>query len=187
MPDRMKGVLFTELLDWIEQRHGVVVLDEILLEAGLPHGGAYTSAGTYDWTEFAAILASACRHTGLPASEVARAYGMHLFSVFATEHGDLVARADDALSCLAMVESFIHPEVAKLYAVADLPRFLVVSSPDRITMQYESPRPTADLARGLIEGCLAHFGTSASIEQSSDGRRHRFVVERVEAPCPTTR
>lgn len=184
MPDRMKGVLFTELLDWIEQRHGVVLLDEVLLDAELPHGGAYTSAGTYEWSEFAAIVGALVRRTGVPAPSLVRDYGIHLFGVFARDYGDLLARATDALSCLAMVETFIHPEVAKLYADAELPRFLCVSEADRVTLQYDSPRATADLARGLIDGCLAHFATPATVLQQSEGSRHRFVVVRKEAACP---
>jgi len=52
----------------------------------------------------------------------------------------------------------IHVEVRKLYPDAELPTFTCdTSTPGRLTMLYRSSRPFADLAEGLIAGCIAHF------------------------------
>lgn len=186
MTQRMKGVVFTELLDWIEQHHGVVLLDEVLLDAGLPHGGAYTQAGSYDCRELVAILDVAGRQLGQDRTTLLRSYGRHLFGVLAQQYPDFLAKAQNAFDFLTQIESFIHPEVAKLHHDAELPRFRIESLPNGITLEYGSVRPTAPLAHGLIEGCLEHFETAADIELRSEGERHRFLITRPEVACRET-
>lgn len=183
----MKGVVFAEFLDWIEQHHGVLVLDRILLDADLAHGGAYTSAGTYDWSEFRTILAAAVQHIGRDEANLLRDYGRHLFGVFARQFPDFVGDAGNAFQCLARIESLVHSEVAKLHGDAQLPRFTIVQGSDGLTLDYDSPRRTAELARGLIEGCLAHFATPSRVTLHSTGDHHRLAVELTEASCPATR
>lgn len=184
----MKGVVFSELLDWIERDHGVEVLDEVLLAADLPHGGAYTSAGWYDAEELAAIVASLARWTGAGEATLLQAYGRHLFGVLARAYPDLVARHANALDLLTAIESVVHAEVRKLHPDADLPRFGIVRDGPRVVLEYSSPRPFADLARGLIDGCLAHFGECAEIAAEGTGSRCRFEIHQLaEAPCHATR
>ena len=41
----MKGIVFTEFLEMVEERYSAEVMDQILLGAKLPSGGAYTARG----------------------------------------------------------------------------------------------------------------------------------------------
>jgi hypothetical protein len=49
-------------------------------------------------------------------------------------------------------------------------------------MTYQSRRPFADLALGLMQGCIEHYGEDISIEQddlSDEGRSHvHFTLRR---------
>lgn len=184
MSEAMKGVVFTELLDWIERHHGVVALDEILLDADLPHGGAYTVAGAYDRTELVAIVTSTARFLAADFDGAMCDFGRHLFGVLAQRYPDALADAGDAFACLARVEGCVCAETAK---GAEQPWFHVAASERQVVLECAAPRATVALARGLIEGCLGHYGTQAAIEQSTADRRHRFVIERKEAACPATR
>lgn len=172
----MKGVVFCELLDWIERCHGVEGLDEVLLDAELPHGGAYTTSGAYDAAEFEAIVRAFAGRTGAGPDEVLRAYGRHLFGAFARNLPDLLGDRSGALDVLEHVQSCIHPEVAKLYPEAELPSFEIEPLGNGIALEYRSTRPLAELARGLIEGCLAHFGEQGSVQVRGDAKRCRFEV-----------
>jgi len=46
---------------------------------------------------------------------------------------------------------------------------------------YHSKRPLADLAEGLIRGCIAHFGEAIEVERhdprNARGYEARFVLE----------
>ena len=46
---------------------------------------------------------------------------------------------------------------------------------------YRSSRPLADLAEGLIAGCVDHYGERVRIETHAAGRRRR----RHRGPLPT--
>ena len=66
---------------------------------------------------------------------------------------------------------------------AELPSFeYEVRSTDQLVVTYRSSRPLADLAEGLIEGCIAHFEDSIQIERNDHTEngetRARFVLER---------
>jgi len=172
----MKGVVFSELVDWIEQCHGVDVVDEVLLDAELPHGGAYTTAGTYDWREISAIVGSLATRVGTGSEEVLRCYGRYLFPVFAERFAALIGSATNPFDLLAGIGSHIEQEVAKLYSDSELPQFDVARTPQGLVLDYRSTRPFASLAHGLIEGCFDHFGVEAEVEMSGAGENRRFHV-----------
>jgi len=90
---------------------------------------------------------------------------------------------DDAFAMLAGIDALIHVEVLKLYPEAELPRF-DVSRPDERTLvlDYRSPRCMDDLAHGLIEGCVAHFGAGVGMTRAplgaTAGEGTRFTLSR---------
>jgi hypothetical protein len=59
--------------------------------------------------------------------------------------------------------------VRKLYPDAELPRF-DASRPGKDEMQlvYRSSRHFEDLAEGLIEGCISHFGETIKITRDGN-------------------
>lgn len=52
----MKGLVFTEFLEMVEQHHGFVFTEKLIDEADLPSGDAHTSVGTYDHAEMVKLL-----------------------------------------------------------------------------------------------------------------------------------
>jgi hypothetical protein len=183
----MKGVVFSELVDWIEQRYGVEVVDEVLLDAELPHGGAYTTAGTYDWREVDKITGALAARLGCTADAVLRDFGSHLFPAFAQRFADMVGSATHPFDLLAAIGAHIEQEVVKLYVDTELPRFRAVRTPTGLVLDYESSRPFASLAQGMIEGCCRHFGVAADVSMTGEGHRRRFeITVAAEGTCHAT-
>jgi hypothetical protein len=183
----MKGIVFTAFLDLVEQRHGIEVLDAIVEAAAPANGGAYTAVGTYDWRELAALVTALGDELSVPAASLLRGYGQSLFAVFVQRFPQFFVDVASPLDFLERVESYIHPEVQKLYPDAQLPRFDAARAPGRLELHYRSPRPLADFAQGLIEGCLTHFGAAATVGVTGAGCEARFVIQLREAPtCSTT-
>jgi hypothetical protein len=155
----MKGIVFREFLDMVESQFGMEVADQIIEEADLPSGGAYTSVATYDHNEILKLVGQLHRATGLPVPDLVSAFGRHLFGRFHTLYPAFFQGADGAFDFLERVESIIHIEVRKLYPDAELPVFECTRpAPGQLVMLYRSQRPFADLAGGLIQGCIEHFG-----------------------------
>ena len=176
----MKGIVFTELLEMIENQYGYALVDELLSDSELPSGGSYTAIGTYDHAEMVTLVQKLSQKTQLPVPTLLRAYGRYIFGSFTRIYRPFVDRTDSAFELFKSVHHYIHVEVRKLYPDAELPHFTVAQPADNhLTMRYESERKLADFAHGLIEGCLTHFGETATVTQTNltpDGSQVLFNI-----------
>jgi hypothetical protein len=169
----MKGIVFTEFLEMIEDAYGYELVDKLLVESRLPSGGIYTSVGTYDHTEMVTLVQKLGQHLDMPVADLLRNYGRYMFRSFKRHYGHFIDRCDTAFELLNSVQHYIHVEVRKLYPDAELPHFTITQhSETHLTMHYQSERKLGDFAQGLIEGCLAHYRERATVTQirrESDG------------------
>jgi hypothetical protein len=181
----MKGVVFTEFLDFVAERFGDDTVDDIIDASQLPSGGAYTAVGTYSHAEMVQLCGALAEHTGTPAPDLVRGFGTHLSGSFASGYPDFFSRAGgNFFDFLESIEAHIHVEVRKLYPDAELPSFTVEErTPTRLVMVYRSPRRMGDLAEGLIIGSAQKFGVEARVQTAtvdgSDGCATRFVIDLV--------
>lgn len=182
----MKGVVFSELLEMVEQRYSLAVVDDVLEKADLPSGGGvYTSVGTYPVEEMGSLLVELSRATETPVPDLLRVFGRHLFGRFTEAYPQLM-HGSSTFAFLENVETVIHVEVKKLCPDAELPTFECArEGDDRMTMVYRSPRRLSALAEGLMQGCAEHFGEAieVSAEDLSDGAGEvvRFTITRSAA------
>jgi hypothetical protein len=163
----MKGIVFTEFLEMVEETHSPEMVDAIIAEAEPPNGGAYTAVGTYPAQEMGALVGALSRQSGQPAPELLRGFGAHIFNRFAVLYPAFFEDVSDTFRFLESIETVIHTEVVKLYPDAELPSVLAErSAEDGLRITYHSPRCMADFAEGLIEGAAAHFGERIDIRRS---------------------
>ncbi len=54
----MKGIVFTEFLEMVEDKFGLETVDSIIENSNLPSEGIYTSVGTYDFNEMVSLITS---------------------------------------------------------------------------------------------------------------------------------
>lgn len=178
----MKGIIFTELLEMIEEQFGLATTNRVLALAAPANEGAYTSVGTYDHQELLNLVDALSKVTGIGTDELQRLFGQRLFQQFSQHYGSFFAGINDAFAFLERVDSYVHVEVHKLYPEAELPRFHSHRTDDnQLILDYESGRPFADLAQGLIEGCISHYGVPITLHrenlETGSRTRSRFVLE----------
>lgn len=179
----MKGIVFCEFVELMEQKFSADMADEVISGTELESGGAYTAVGTYDHHEMLALVTQLSEKTGTPVPELVKAFGQYLFGRFVELYPAFFEGVEGAFSFLDRIEEHVHVEVIKLYSDAELPTFKT-SHPDAETMimVYQSRRPFADLALGLIEGCITHYGEQVDVgmeDLSDEGRTHvRFTLKR---------
>jgi Haem-NO-binding len=179
----MKGIVFTEFLEMVESTFGVEMTEEIIEAAQLASGGAYTAVGNYDHREMLSMVGALSKAAGIPAGDLAQAFGRYLFKRFVVLYPHFFAGVTNALDMLARIDGYIHVEVHKLYADAELPHIQVDNAGDgSVLLTYRSARPFADLAEGLIRGCIEHFGEtiglSRSEPQGAGGTQALFLLTR---------
>ena len=178
----MKGVVFTEFLDFVAARHGEDMVDDIIEASALPSGGAYTAVGTYHHAEMATLCKALAAATGENESDLVREFGTHLSGTFSNGYPAFFSRSANFFDFLESIEAHIHVEVRKLYPDAELPSFKVATrTATRLVMDYRSPRRMSDLAEGLILGTAPKFGVTARVQkialEGTGGEATRFVID----------
>ena len=78
----MKGIVFTEFIEMVEDVFSPEIADQIINEAELDSDGAYTAVGTYDHNEILAMLTHLSELTSIPVGDLGPAIGKHLLKRF---------------------------------------------------------------------------------------------------------
>lgn len=176
----MKGIVFTELLDMVEQVFGEDLAEDVLDDCDLESEGAYTAVGTYDYKELLEIVSVLSKHTDIPVKDLVFKYGHYLFSRFHTLMPEFFEKPKTAFEFLESVHDYIHVEVKKLYPDASLPSFETHRENEQtLIMIYKSQCPFADFAHGLMQGCVDFYKENIVIEgedQNSEGQFSRIFI-----------
>ncbi len=171
----MKGVILAAFVEFAQRELGSAA-------DGL-ETRSYSPVLGYPDDELFALVARTSDAASVAMPDLLRRFGAHLFRTFATLYPVFLDGVESALDLLRGIETYVHGEVQKLYPDAEFPRF-EVSAPaaDRLELVYHSRRPLADLAEGMIQGCVAHFGERIAIRRqdlgdAADGCSARFTLK----------
>ncbi len=160
----MKGIVFREFMDMIEEKFGLTTIDKLLGACPLHSGGVYTNVGTYDHQEIITMVTKLHEYTGVPVDDLIVTFAEYLFQAF-TKKYPVFFEGKDCFSFIKSVEDYIHVEVKKLYPKAELPTFKYDEpSKDQLYVEYSSARPFSVLAKGLLQASVLHFKEDIDIE-----------------------
>jgi hypothetical protein len=178
----MKGIIFTEFLEFVEGLWGMEFVDGLISDAQDPNNGAYTAVNNYDHTLLVNLVVTLEKKTQIPLPDLLQKYGRHLFGQLADRYAVLLEGQNDPLELLMSIEEVIHTEVRKLYPEAKPPMFSGKRiSESEIELRYESHRGMGDVAFGLIQGCGDHFDQELHVEKigaSEDGKIVDFRIKK---------
>ena len=176
----MKGIVFTEFFEMVEQKYGYNMVDQIISENSLSTGGIYTAVGTYDHSDMVKLLVSLSNHTKTGVPSLLKAFGLYFFDVLQKNYPQFLDKAQNAFDFLESIETYIHVEVRKLYPNAELPTFKTRRTQEnKLEMVYLSDRRMSDFAEALIEKSMEHYGVQASIQKepiNEDGSQVKFII-----------
>jgi Haem-NO-binding len=179
----MKGIVFTEFLEMVENRFSPEIADRIIEQTDLRSGGIYTAVGTYDHGEMIELVSRLSDESGIAPAELMRAFGMYLFERFYEIFPSYFEGISSSFDFLQRIDGYIHVEVRKLYPEAELPAFTYNTlRPGCLQVTYRSVRPFSALAEGLIRGCITHYGEAVDIEvedlAAGTGTAAQFLLTR---------
>jgi hypothetical protein len=179
----MKGIVFTEFIEFVEDRFGFEISEDMIMGANLKSDGIYTGIGTYPHSELVNMVIQLSKHTKIPISDLMTAYGQHLFTRFVLFYPQFFTKGIDIFNFIAKIDSYIHVEVQKLYPDAELPSVQVIDqSKDSIEIIYSSKRKFGDFAHGLLIGASDYFKENIEITKEdlvSDKSEIRFLLRRI--------
>ena len=178
----MKGIVFTEFLDLVEDKFGIEMVDKIIYQSTLESEGVYTSIGTYRFSEMLQLLQNLNENTGVAIDDLLLIYGEHFFGVIERSYPGLLATYKDPIEMISSIENHIHVEVRKIYPDAELPTFLIEEkNEDSLILIYQSSRAMHHFGLGLMNKTFEHFNAKASIiieKIKEDGTEVRFIIHK---------
>jgi hypothetical protein len=116
----MKGIVFTEFLEMVEEKFGYSVVDEIISKSDLPSSGIYTSIGTYSSQEMFKLVYNLHINSGIPLSLLYEVFGEYLFESLYKAYSHMFAGIDNSFEMFMAIDQNIHVQVKKLYPDAEL-------------------------------------------------------------------
>ena len=162
----MKGVVFTEFVEFVEESFGFDAVDSMIADSGL--NGVYTQAGNYPFEEIVTLIVALSNKQNIAVDTLLEGYGEHLFGKLAYIYPNMQAFSS-AFDVISHVDNIIHPEVHKLYPDAELPSFKVIEQNDnRLVLEYLSSKSLHNLAKGLILGVAKHYNENIMVTIHED-------------------
>lgn len=73
----MKGIIFTEFLELVEDKFGLDLLEEVLEMSD--DEGIYTSVGSYDHKDLVKLIINLSKKTDIDAASLQRVFGQSVF------------------------------------------------------------------------------------------------------------
>jgi len=160
----MKGIVFTEFLDLVEDKFGFEMVDTIINNSNLPSNGSYTAVGTYSFSEMLSLLTNLNKETGIPVNDLLLLYGEHFFSVVEKSYSSFLTQYKEPIEMISSIENHIHVEVRKIYPDAELPTFTIIEKTETtLVMIYKSSRAMSSFGKGLMNKTFEYFDTKATI------------------------
>jgi hypothetical protein len=178
----MKGIVFTEFLEMVEDKFGLEIADTIIEDSKLKSKGIYTAVGTYDFAEMVSLITNLSRQTNIDAEKLVYVYGLYFFDNLVKGHPNIFKYYKKAFDLLAGIEKHIHVHVRKIYPDAELPYFIVhEESANKLILEYHSERAMYQFALGLMERTLSHYGEKAKIVKqllNDNGTKVLFTLQK---------
>ena len=178
----MKGIVFTEFLELVENKFGLEMVDTIIINSDLKSNGVYTSVGTYSFSEMLQLLNHLSENTGISKDDLLLTYGEHFFGVLEVSYPELLNSYTDPMEMISSIENHIHVEVKKIYPDAELPTFEIVKkTANSLIMIYKSSRAMHHFGLGLMNKTFEHFNSKATIvleKIKEDGTEVKFLINK---------
>jgi hypothetical protein len=144
----MHGIIFAELQNYAETRHGKGTWSALLKKAGLEHR-VYLPIQEYPDAEAVGVVVAASTLTGLPVSEVLEDFGEFVVPALIKMYGHLLWPEWKTIDVIDNTEGAIHTVVRSRNAGAKPPNLRTIrNGKEHITLIYASPRQMCALAIG---------------------------------------
>lgn len=176
----MKGVIFTEFMEMVEEKWGLKMVDDIIIDSKDPEDGAYSSTMYYKHENLVAMVLKLHEKTQIPLKDLLICYGTYLFPKLAESHMFLLKDIECTITLLERLEPIIHLNVKKLYPQSHPPTFRAERvDQNTLNLYYQSHRKMEDVAEGLILGCAKFYNEDIKVEREDEsGNEVKFIVRK---------
>lgn len=167
----MKGILFTELIEMIEDLMGLEFANKVIDDARLKNAGAYTAIGSYPYQDMFKLMESLSKHAESPQDKILKGYGECLFHRLSKSYQKELGENADTFSFLLQLENLLKQEIRKLHPKAEIPSFKArLLNSHSMEIHYSSIQKMGALemgalVEGFIIGCIGHFNEPIDMQR----------------------
>jgi hypothetical protein len=162
----MHGIIFSELQNYTEAKHGRGTWDALLRKAKLENR-VYLSIQQYPDSEIISLVMATCALTGLSVSSVLENFGQFLVPSLLRLYGHLLKPEWGAIDVIDNAERTVHAVVRVKNPEAKPPKLKTQRlSPSEVLLVYTSSRQMCGLAIGIGLGLGQHFGEKIAVDQT---------------------
>ncbi|MFT4754122.1 MAG: hypothetical protein ACI85Q_001678 [Salibacteraceae bacterium] len=153
----MKGIVFTVFLELVEDQFGIAMVEQIIAECDLKSNGVDTGADIYSYKEMVSMVNKLSELKNMPVKELLKIFGKCFFTTLSKDYSQFMKQPVMSMF-FKTIDSYIHPEVLKLYPEAVTPSFKAkMKSDNKMVLKYDYTRRMADFAVGLIQGAAMFY------------------------------
>ena len=178
----MMGSLFTDFLEMLEEKLGFYTAEEVINQAGLKNGGAFTAVGYYTRQEMDQLVQSLSEKIGCSNEQVYYHFGVYLPARMTKRFPGFYASTPNLFLFLQKIGGLLEADTAKLYPREQAPLLSAnIVNADKIEFLYDSKNCLGSMIEGCIVGHARYYNEEVKItrsELSEDGSKVLFVVER---------
>lgn len=179
----MKGVIFTEFLEMMEDLMGLEFTNQVIENAHLENKGAYTSVGFYQHQDIIKLMESLNHYVKNPRNMLLKSYGELFFYRLSAKYPQSLKKYGSTFNFLQQAPQLLDQEIRKLEPQASIPDIKTeLLSPYSLHLYYYSEEKMSYLLEGLIHGCIGQFEEQISLKREnldSEEKKVRFVLLKV--------
>ncbi len=153
----MHGMIFSELQNYAETKHGRGTWSALIKKANLENR-VYLPVQEYPDAEAVSLAMAASAMTGLPLSAVLEDFGQFIVPSLVRIYGHLLKPKWRTIDVIDHTEATVHKVVRVKNPGAKPPQLKTKRlGPDEVLLIYTSPRRMCGLAIGIAAGLGQHF------------------------------
>jgi hypothetical protein len=162
----MHGIIFSELKNYAEAKHGRGTWDVLRKKANLENR-VYLSIQEYPDAEIISLIMAACAMTGLEVSAVLEDFGRFIVPSLMRMYGHLLKPEWGAIDVIDHTEGTVHAVVRVKNPEAHPPKLMTLRiNRNEVLLVYTSPRQMCGLAVGIGKGLGEHLGETIVADQT---------------------
>lgn len=161
----MNGIIFIELGKFVETKLGHGAWKKLLEGAGMGFP-LYVPTQDYPDQDAITLISSASTLTGLPHNELLEAFGKFIVPDLVKMFGHLIDPSWKTLDLIEHTEQSIHQSLRRSTPNVKPPALKCErTSPEEVTIIYNSHRKMCAVAKGIAKGVAKHYHERISIAE----------------------
>jgi hypothetical protein len=160
----MKGYIFTEFLEMVEDRYGFVLMDRIILNANLESDGVYTSVGSYPQKELIELMKQLSIEIKEDIKTIMMYTGERIYNTSLNTFNKKLLLLEMNFPFIERLKNYLTNECRSIFNNDEILNVKFTSEENSLIAHFEFKEvETSLLMEGIIKGCISVMGESVNI------------------------